>query len=260
MIHLFSALARLQSTWLFRGLLLCAVISVQLVSMGCGTERRETPDPVDQPSQRDLAAAIMAPAKEGDSASARQGTAKSSKPKARSTAELPSEAQLGLPIYPNAIVSTEKDGKPSDNSGKGTNITMSKGINIAVLETPDSLSRVIAFYQKRLSRPLSHGTRVNGKSVMPPDIQEMNLGGTHLVRMTGPQNGKGLRIVEVREGDGKTYIELMNIQTSKAADATLASPNLYGGRDDRSGKSDSKPLPTVTFPSGPSDSSTSGPH
>lgn len=69
------------------------------------------------------------------------------------TGEAPSEAELGVPIYPGATYNAENSGSADYSSEGGT----AGGITAEFL-TSDSFSQVVGWYQGKLGAPIASGS------------------------------------------------------------------------------------------------------
>ena len=139
----------------------------------------------------------------------------------------PSEADMGMPIYPNATTYVDAVGnfiKPEPGSG------------MAQLQTPDSVDSVIAFYKSKIMQ-----TDAQGKST-PSTPTEEKQDGKRKVTLVGNDAEGNTQMVEAREEDGKTAIELMSTRT-KALPSNLPGANKAG---DTPGAASTPPVPPAS--------------
>lgn len=106
---------------------------------------------------------------------------------------MPTEAQIGLPFYPQARVAVGPDRAPA--------AVKTEEATLIVLETADSPDKVLAFYQQRL--PKAQRT-------------EKMLNGTRDILLLLPSSKGGYRAVEIRADEGATRIQLMNMRASRS--------------------------------------------
>lgn len=146
----------------------------------------------------------------------------------------PPKLALSLPIFPGAQMSgTEGAELGVDDSG----------IHMALLETRATPDEVIAFYQKQMEYEQEQPG--GGTHTVQPSPKENRLDGKRVVILTRPQKDGALQTVEVREGEGKTLIQLMEVQGGKLP-GSLAAPT---GLSPESG-STSKHIPLDQDPMG----------
>ncbi len=124
------------------------------------------------------------------------------------------EKSLGMTLYPGSKPYTEG---PTTLSNTGD------GIAMLLLETQDSVDKVMDFYKNQLSVKLGAG------SADKVSFKEENRNGKRTLRLTKPFPSGGLQSVEAKEEDGKTIIELMNLQ-SITLGKTLPIPESGAGR------------------------------
>ena len=106
----------------------------------------------------------------------------------------PTEAELGMPIYPNA--------KPYTGLG-GNTIKPDMSSGMALLETPDSLDKVVDFYKTRIKATDARG---NATPIAPRETKDAE---GRKARLTGNDAEGNLQVANIREENGKTIIELM---------------------------------------------------
>ncbi|HZT41939.1 MAG TPA: hypothetical protein VFA07_07105 [Chthonomonadaceae bacterium] len=106
---------------------------------------------------------------------------------------MPTEAQIGLPFYPQARVAVGPDRTPE--------AVKTDQATLIVLETADSPDKVLAFYQQHLP----HAQRTDKTLNAAPDI---------LLSQPSPKGG--YRAVEIHAEEGVTRIQLMNMRASRA--------------------------------------------
>ena len=108
------------------------------------------------------------------------------------------EKSLGMTLYPGSKPYMEG---PTTLSNTGD------GIAMMLLETQDSVDKVMDFYKNQLSVKLGAGP------AHKVSFKEENRNGKRTLRLTKPFPSGGLQSVEAKEEDGKTIIELMNLQS-----------------------------------------------
>ncbi len=107
------------------------------------------------------------------------------------------DKSLGMPLYPGSKPYME-----------GTTLSnMGDGIAMTLLETQDSVDKVMDFYKIQLNSAAGGGS---GNAV---SVKEVNRNGKRTLRLTKPLPSGGLQSVGAKEEDGKTIIELMNLQS-----------------------------------------------
>lgn len=122
----------------------------------------------------------------GQTAAARPKTPAS--PSAQSAAD-----SFDIPPYPGA--------KQAANAlSSGT--TLANGLTMALMETGDSVDKVIEFYQTRL---------IPDKGA-PVERKEERRDGKRSVLLTVPKEEGGLQTVQATESNGRTMIELMSLK------------------------------------------------
>lgn len=141
---------------------------------------------------------------------------------------MPTEAEIGIPFYPGA--------KPVQGPKGSLATTKSYGLGMTILETPDSIEKVIAFYKERYPPAPQIGGKSDGKnaeekmSAKSADWSEETQAGQRVIHcsISDPQAGNALRSVQISAAGDKTHIELLSIQGDKtladinaAADASL---------------------------------------
>ena len=124
------------------------------------------------------------------------------------------EKSLGMTLYPGSKPYMEG---PTTLSNTGD------GIAMMLLETQDSVDKVMDFYKNQLSVKLGTG------SADKVSFKEENRNGKRTLRLTKPFPSGGLQSVEAKEEDGKTIIELMNLQ-SITLGKTLPIPESGAGK------------------------------
>ncbi len=101
---------------------------------------------------------------------------------------MPTESELGVPIYPDA--------KPYNDSTGVVSPMATEGMKMAILETKDSLDKVVAFYKGEMPQ-----------ATLTKDVEE----GQPLVRLSEPAGKGGLKAVSVTTKEGKTQIIVTNV-------------------------------------------------
>ena len=109
---------------------------------------------------------------------------------------VPSETELGLPIYPGAKTYTDAGGMPVKPLTEGNMAT-------AMLETTDALDKVVDFYKDRIKQSDARG---NTTPTVPHEEKENE---KRKVVVMGNDAQGNIQMVQLREEIGKTVIELM---------------------------------------------------
>ena len=112
------------------------------------------------------------------------------------------EAQIGLPFYPQARVAVGPDRSPDA-------VKTDQSILI-VLETADAPDKVLAFYQQHL--PQAHRT------------ETMQNGARHIL-LSQPSAKGGYRAVEILADEGVTRIQLMNMRAPRSGKGLFVPKN-----------------------------------
>ncbi len=121
-------------------------------------------------------------------------------PEGDAKAQLPAT----LPDYPGAV--------PDTLAGiKGTADKQASGISLHMLISSDPLDAVVAFYDKKLTRNIEDPMHAGSWIYRHPTRAERGSGKSRQVRLSEAQADGSMRAVLVREDNGKTYIELMQI-------------------------------------------------
>lgn len=132
------------------------------------------------------------------------------------------EKSLGMSLYPGSKPYMEG---PTTLSNTGD------GIAMMLLETQDSVDKVMLYYKAQLN---SNST---GNPANQLTVKEENRNGKRTLRLTKPFPTGGLQSVEAKEEEGKTIIELMNLQ-SVAAGKPIVIPDLNAKREKNSPRSE----------------------
>ncbi len=111
--------------------------------------------------------------------------------------------RLGLPVYPNAKLS-KSPGEP-DNS-----VLTGQGVKIVLLETPDKLEPVVAFYLQKMTDSNSDPKHPGIRHI--PARADRVQDKFRVVTLSDTLPGGGLRSVTIHEDVGRTYIELINME------------------------------------------------
>ena len=109
---------------------------------------------------------------------------------------VPSEGELGLPIYPGAKTYTDAGGMAVKPLTEGNMAT-------AMLETTDSLDKVVDFYKDRIKQSDARG---NTTPTVPREEKEND---KRKVVVMGNDAQGNVQMVQLREETAKTVIELM---------------------------------------------------
>jgi len=120
--------------------------------------------------------------------------------------------RLGLPVYPNSKLSKQPGAR--DNS-----VLTGGGINVVLLETPDKIEPVVAFYLENMAK--SNADPNMPGSTRPPARADRVQDKLRVVTLSDIQPGGGMRSVTVHEDVGRTYIELMNITGKQQIPASV---------------------------------------
>ena len=111
----------------------------------------------------------------------------------------PTEAEMGIPIYPGAKTYV-------DSGGVAVAAHNDPAMSTATLETPDSVDKVVDFYRQRLTQSDASGV------AQPVEPREDTQDGKRKVVLLGNDAQGSSFLAEVREDTGKTMIELMRTQ------------------------------------------------
>ncbi|HZO87985.1 MAG TPA: hypothetical protein VFB38_06555 [Chthonomonadaceae bacterium] len=118
-------------------------------------------------------------------------------------ASVPGEADFGVPFYPGAKPHTGLDGVPRASRE-------SDGTLLLLLETPDPVEKVVAFYRSRLP-----------KASFSEAIQE----GKRVQTVTKELSDHGLQSIEISASGDKTQILLMRIPALNSSGETPMPPD-----------------------------------
>jgi hypothetical protein len=134
-------------------------------------------------------------------------------PEARQTGE----RLLGLVFYPEAkALSSPSSERPLAGTDE---------LFMAVLETDDSVEKVVAFYKQNYppTPPVREAEAAKERRVA---WQESKLGNARFVEfsITDPQYGNSLRTGQITAEGGKTRIELMHVPATQAAREIFTTP------------------------------------
>ncbi len=114
---------------------------------------------------------------------------------------------MGMPFYPGAMQYSEPGAGPDVAMAGGSDATL-------LLQTHDPASKVIAFYQDKLTGP-----DVTGK-IGPPSRRDGSRDGKPTITLSISE-GHTLKAVEIRELDNLTIIELMRLEMHAPGKAVL---------------------------------------
>jgi hypothetical protein len=123
-------------------------------------------------------------------------------PTKTTAADKPAASDIGLPIYPYAR---------AYGGGSPAITPNTAGVQMSLLVTDDAPDRVIAFYQERMPNAERAEDTADGKRVT-------RFSETH------PEEGNGLRSVEISQENGQTHIALINVSATQNADTLFKSP------------------------------------
>jgi hypothetical protein len=124
---------------------------------------------------------------------------------------MPTETDLGMPIYPGSHPMAGPDGAQLALGPDATSKTA-----FAMLQTPDSFQQVADYYRQHLTT-----VGPDGKP-QPPEEHADTRDGRPLVTLSHLENGNGMKTAEIRQGDGVTLIELMNLPATKSVGEALS--------------------------------------
>ena len=219
---------------------LCGIVTVSLLAAGCQDDQEKTlaerNAAVQQQKEHDRALAQARADLERQSAAgnaAYNPPTSSSAPMASAHPDTLNEEDIGLPIYPNAHIYK----LPGDSGG---GVKTGNGINIVLLETPDNMEPVIAFYEPKL-------THTKGTASVKPARQDRTEGSRRIVKFTETLENQAVRIVKLTREPDKTVIELMNIQPS-VAHSSIPNPQATSTSAGSAGASTQIPLPPIPDP------------
>lgn len=163
--------------------------------------------------------------KQGEKADTRQTVSLPNAPKADAPAKKPAavippptEAEVGMPIYPGAKTYVNENGVPVPPQ-------KDPAMPMALLQTPDALDSVVDFYKQRIKE-----TDASGAAHPAEPREEKLANGKRKVSLSGSDGRGSVVVAQIREDNNKTVIELMRAQL-------------------QSGTSD-QPVPTTMPPSG----------
>lgn len=112
------------------------------------------------------------------------------------TVPAPGESEFGMPIYPGAKTYIDAGGMPVKPLTEGSMAT-------AILETSDSLDKVLDYYKERIKATDKRG------NATPSSPREEKENDRRKVILTGNDTQGNMQIAQIREETGKTVIELM---------------------------------------------------
>ena len=170
----------------------CSALALTVALTGCNVEAHDT---IDTPASSSVPIPANAPVPASANLPASL-SAQASNPKPSAVPPPPSDADMGMPVYPNATTYVDAIGNfiKFDNSG---------GMAIARLQTNDSVDSVIAFYKSKIVQTNLHGAPT------PATPSEEKQAGKRKVVLIGNDAAGNTQMVEAREEEGKTAIELM---------------------------------------------------
>lgn len=153
---------------------------------------------------------------------------------ALSTTTTADEKTLGLPFYSGA--------KPVG----GTALSHSYGIDSALLETPDTPEKVLAFYKEQF--PQSSATTDPSKTRLVSWSREKE-GKAETIKcsISDPQEGNGLHNIEIKRVGNATQIHLIHMRADKAGNEVFT-PETPPASDTKSEVKIIRPEPPGKFP------------
>lgn len=158
-------------------------------------------------------------------------TAAGTKPAAKALSKpappAPTEAEMGMPIYPNATTYMDALGNPIPALTTGES-------KQAVLSTPDSMDKVIAFYKSRLTE-----TDASGASQPATPRQTSEKGKTSTI-LTGNDAAGNILMAIVHEESGKTTIELMHTHAGTMPASVSGDPKSGSAKPETATPSDTR--------------------
>lgn len=110
----------------------------------------------------------------------------------------PTEAELGMPVYPQAKTY-------GGMGGKSVKPSLDNGMTMALLETSDSLDKVLDFYKARIKVTDARG---NSTPTTPREEKEND---RRKVVLTGNDAQGNTQVASLHTENGKTIIELMRL-------------------------------------------------
>ena len=134
-------------------------------------------------------------------------------------------ADLGLPVYPGATLSTGNDGDQSANVNMGIG-DFELRVKVVQYQTADSQEKVLAFYKKAMGQfgdvLECKGRRAVGSPTVTSEGLKCGEAGDHNVRVNGMPDKRSLtllagskhhqHIVAFRKRDGGTSFSLIELQ------------------------------------------------
>ncbi len=138
----------------------------------------------------------------------------------------PTEAEVGMPIYPGAKTYVNENGVPVPPQKDPT-------MPMALLETPDPMDKVVDFYKQRIKETDASG------AAQPVEPREEKLpNGKRKVSLSGSDGRGSVVVAQIREDNNKTVIELMRAQlpsglsdqSAPAGTTGSTAPVMGGGR------------------------------
>lgn len=155
----------------------------------------------------------------------------------------PTEAELGMPIYPDATTYLDVLGTPVPA------ITIGEAKQ-AMLSTPDSMDKVVAFYASRLTETDANGA---SKPVTPREMSQKEKRSTVI---TGNDAAGNVLMAIVHEDSGKTTIELMHTHAGSMPSSVSGDARSESVKpDDQTSQPLSTPrssqTPTMSLPNSP---------
>lgn len=185
--------------------LTACVLTGGVLIAGCGENKTQGKLPADPSQGRPDVESIVKTAQTTKPASG--------KPTTSQTDTMPTEKELGITMYPHA--------KPFKDSTGVVTAMSSEGMKIALLETPDSVEKVTAFYKQEMPHASVTKETPEGKPT---------------VRLSEPMGRNGVRAVEIADKEGKTQItltavsEIPGLSSAPAVDTPTPPAPATGGQ------------------------------
>ena len=148
----------------------------------------------------------------------------------------PTEEALGMPIYPNATTYLDVMGTPVPSITTGE-------ARQAMLSTPDSMDKVVAFYASRLTEIDANGA---SKLATPREMSQKEKRSTVI---TGNDALGNILMAIIHEDSGKTTIELMHTHAGSMPSSVSGDAKSGGAKPD---EKTSQPLSTPQISQTPS--------
>jgi len=164
----------------------------------------------------------------------------------QSTMPVPTEQEMGMPIYPNSTVYVDLTGRPIAPNLLGSTTT-------AMLTSIDGVDKVIDFYKRSLFKVDSDGTK------NPASVREETKEGTRRVIIIGNDAAGNVMMAIVHDDNGRAIMELMRTETRSVPASVSGSATGTKTTDDPAGSTPTTPTGSTGTTAGSTTSSLPAP-